>query len=190
MPIKPNDFATLALALRSVVVNHKVPPDLRASLIEDVVFHFAVFIDERTGTDFHESVLGVLGKHAKQLGAEPRPTDYLVAELEIVFNKGRKAELNVLRSSLLKPSVLRLDVEVALGVRDVSEIRTRIDTDRRFADLMRKKGGIKALRFSAAGNIPKPSWQEVPLQGSPYGTFEQSLGGLVACIKKVAAAWL
>lgn len=189
MPIRPNDFATLALALRSVLANHKVPPDVRASLIEDIVFQFAVFIDEKTGTDFHESVLGVLGEHAKQLSASPKPSDHLVMELQVVFLKGRRAELNILRSCLLKPSVLRLNLEVALGVRDITEVGARVDTHQRFADLMKKKAGIKALMFSSASNIKRPSWQEVRLQGSAYGTFEQSLDGLVACIRNVAAEW-
>ena len=67
-PFAPRDFAALALSLRQTVANHKVPPDLQASLIEDVVFHFAAFIDEKTGSDIHESIFSVLGNYANHLG--------------------------------------------------------------------------------------------------------------------------
>lgn len=182
----PKDFVSLALSLRRTVANHKVPPDLQASLIEDVIFHFATFIDEKTGSDIHESIFTVLRKCAKQLGEVPVPSDSLVAEVEITFLKGRKAELNVLRSSIAKPALLRLIVEIALGVRDTTEIKARIDTTRRFADLLKKKGGVRAVRFNLANATGKPSWQEVELHGS-HGNFEQSLEGLLTCIGAVVA---
>jgi hypothetical protein len=184
-PFAPKDFASLALSLRQTVATHKVPPDLQASLIEDVVFQFAVFIDERTGSDIHESIFAVLRKHAKQLGEPPVPPDSLLAEVQITFLKGRKAELNVLRSSIAKPALLRLIVEIALGVRDTTEIKARVDTDRRFADLVKKKGGVKAVRLRLANAANDVSWQEVKLQHSPHGNFEQSIKGLLACIRAV-----
>src|SRR5688572_72239 len=181
----PRDFASLALSLRQTVANHKVPPDLQASLIEDVVFHFAAFIDERTGSDIHESIFSVLRKCAKQLGETPAPSDSLLAEVEITFLKGRKVELNVLRSSIAKPALLRLTVEIALGVRDTTEIKARVDTDRRFEDLMEKRGGVNAVRFRLANAADNASWQEVKLRRSPRGNFEQSVKGLLACIRAV-----
>jgi hypothetical protein len=184
-PFAPKDFASLALSLRQTVANHEVPPDLRASLIEDVVFHFAVFIDERTGSDIHESIFSVLRRHARQLGETPAPADSLLAEVQITFLKGRKVELNVLRSSIAKPAALRLVVEIALGVRDTTEIKARVDTDRRFADLMKKKGGVNAVRFRLANAADDASWQEFKLRRSPHGNFEQSLKGLLACIRAV-----
>jgi hypothetical protein len=184
-PFAPKDFASLALSLRKTVANHKVPPDLQASLIEDVVFHFAAFIDERTGSDIHESIFSVLRKYAKQLGEAPAPSDSLLAEVQITFLKGRNVELNVLRSSIAKPALLRLILEIALGVRDTTEIKARVDTDRRFADLMKKKGGVSAVRFRLANAADNASWREVKLQGSPHGNFEQSVKGLLACIRAV-----
>jgi hypothetical protein len=173
-----------------ILVNHKVAPESRVSLIEDLIFHFAVFIDERTGSELHESAFGALRKHAGQLGAAPRRSDYPVAELQIVLAKGRKAELIISRVSLQKPSILRMNLEVALGVRDITEIRSRIDARQRFLDVMHKKGGIKALRFNSAASRGKPSWLEIRLQESQYGRFEQSLDGVVSCIKAVTAQWV
>lgn len=184
------DFVSLALSLRQPVVAHGVAPKLRASLIEDIVFRLAVFIDERTGSSHHESISGLLREHAKELAASPEPVDALVAEVEIAFVKGGKAELNVLRSSLKKPALLRQCLEIALGVRDVTELRSRVDADRRFGELMVKREAVKALRFNSASTIGKPSWQSVRLHGSPYGNFEQSLKGLVACIQAVTAPWM
>jgi hypothetical protein len=183
-PFAAKDFASLALSLRQTVANHKVPSDMQASLIEDVIFHFAVFVDERTGSDIHESIFTVLRKYAKQLGEAPVPSDLLLAEVEVIFLKGRKAEFNVLRSSMEKSELLRLIVEIALGVRDTTEIKARIDTARRFAELLEKKGGIKAVRIKSANARGKSAWQEVKLDGS-QGVFEQSLKGILTCIRTV-----
>jgi len=165
----PKDFASLALSLRHTVANHRVPPELRASLIEDVVFHVAVFIDEKTGSDFHESIFAVLRKHARQLDKAPAPSDPLLAEVEIIFRKGRKAELNVLRSCLAKPANLRLNLEIALGVRDVTDIKARVDTEQRFTGVWKTKGGIKAVRIRKADVTGKSTWREVELPRSVAG---------------------
>jgi hypothetical protein len=183
------DLVSLALDLRQSVAAHAVPPKQRASLIEDIVFRFAVLVDEKTGSSLHESISGALRERAPELAASPEPVDSLVAEVEVVFAKGGKAELNVLRSSLSKPALLRQIVELALGVRDVTELRARVDVDRRFDQLMARRGGIKALRLNPAHTIGKPSWHAVALRRSPYGSFDQTLDGLVACIRAVTAPW-
>lgn len=183
--ISTKDLVELALSLRQTVELHKVPQDLRASLIEDVIFRFAVLLDERTGSDVHESISGVLSRYARQLGETPAPPDSLLAEVEVTFLKGRKAELNVLRSSIAKPKLLRLVLETALGVRDFTEIKARIDVERRFAELMKKKGGIRTVRFKMAVGGGRRTWQEVKLARSPFGRFEQTVDGLLACIRTV-----
>lgn len=183
-------FISLALSLRQPLATHNVPPELRASLIEDIIFRFATFVDERTGSDFHESINAALHEHAEQLAALPEPIDSLVAEVEIGFMKGRKAELNVLRSHLTGLASLRLVLEIALGVREVTEIRSRIDTEQRFRKLMLQRNGIKAVRFKPPSASNKSPWQEVPLNGSSFGNFAQSLAGLIACIEAVSAQWV
>lgn len=183
------DFISLALSLRQPLLTHNVPAEVRASLIEDVMFRFAAFIDERTGSDIHESINAALGEYSEQLAASPDPIDSLVAEVEIVFVKGSKAELNVLRSHLTGAASLRLVLEIALGVREVTEIHSRIDTERRFRQLMVQKGGIKAVRLKPPSASGKSPWQEVRPNGSSDGNFEQSLARLIACIKEVSAQW-
>lgn len=183
--ISAKDLVELALSLRQTVELHKVPQDLRASLIEDVIFRFAVLLDEKTGSDVHESISGVLSRYARQLGETPAPPDSLLAEVEVTFLKGRKAELNVLRSSIAKPKLLRLVLETALGVRDFTEIKARIDVERRFAELMKKKGGIRTVRFKMAVGGGRRTWQEVILARSPFGSSEHTVDGLLACIRTV-----
>jgi hypothetical protein len=183
--ISAKDLAELGLSLRQTVELHKVPQNLRASLIEDVIFRFAVLLDERTGSDIHESISGVLSRYARQLGETPAPPDTLLAEVEVTFLKGRKAELNVLRSSIAKPKLLRLVLETALGVRDFTEIKARIDVERRFGELLKKKGHVRAVRFKMASGGGRRRWQEVKLARSSFGRFEQTVDGLLACIRTV-----
>ena len=179
-----NDFVSLALSLRQPLATHNVPSEVRASLIEDVIFRFATFIDEKTGSGLHESINSVLGEYSEQLADVPEPIDFLVAEMEVVFLKGAKAEFNILRSHLDKPAALRLVIELALGVRDITEIRSRVDIELRFRRMVTRKGGIRAVRFKPARSNTS-SWQEIPFNGSPHGNFEQSLAGLIACAEVV-----
>lgn len=187
--ISIDDFLPLALSLRETVAVHKVPVENRASLIGDAVFQFATFLDERLGSNFHESIFGLLEGHAEALGQEPNDRAPLIAQMEITFRKGRKKEFNILRGYLQKDQYLREALEFALGVRGLDEREAKIDSDGRFAQLMKIKSGIKTLRFNSLANIESPSWIEVPLEDSEYGTFEQSLAGLCKCISRVIRQW-
>jgi hypothetical protein len=186
--ILPEDFVQLALRLRETVVTHGVPAQHRASLIEDVVFQFATFLDERMGSRLHESVFSLLDDRASDLGAEPAPDSVLVAQLEIDFGKGRKA-LNILSGHLRDKQGLRETVEFSLGVRRLEELDAEVDIEGRFAELLRRKSGIRALRFNPAASLGNPAWTAVALDGSPYGTFEPSIEALCACIRRVARQW-
>jgi hypothetical protein len=183
----PAAFAELAQTLRPVVAGHGVSSKRRDSLIEDLMFHVANFVDERTGSSFHESIFAILREQA----AAPGPastSDRLVAEARIEFQKGRSVELNILRSSLRKPALLRLNVEIALGVRDVTEIRKRIDTEARFAKVTRSRGRITTLAFKPAAPHGG-KWQKVRLSASRYGAFAHDIDGLLACMRTVSAQW-
>lgn len=188
--ISLDDFLDLALRLRETAVTHHVPSEHRASLIEDSVFQFAAFLDERLGSSFHESIFGLLEDHAEALAREPDPVSPLLAQLEITFGKGRKKEANILRGHLREEQFLREVVEFALGLRSLDEIDAEIDSDARFTRLMATKNGIRSLRFNSAANIGSPSWLEVLLEGSEYGTFDQSLEGLCSCISRVTRQWI
>jgi hypothetical protein len=178
----PADFLQLALALRETAVAHNVPADSRVSLIEDVVFQFASFLDERLGSSLHEEIYGLLEQHAEALSQPPRPLDFLVAEVEVVFGKGRRRCINILSGYLQEPRFLRENIEFALGLRSLDELDTEIDSDARFGQLMAKKAGIEMLRFNAGVNIGAPSWVDVPFR-------ESSLDGLCECVRGAIAKW-
>ena len=187
--IKIDDFVELAFALKPALTTHDVPDELHYSLISDIVFSFASFLDDRTGTAFHEQIYSLLEEHAEQLG-ETQPGDYLIAEIDILFDKGRKCEMNLLKSGLENSENLRLILEITLEIRDLDEIDQAIDVDSRFLKLLKKKKGIKALRFNSAENLEKEDWLEVPLAHSEFGDFAQSLDGIEQCIRKVSKQWL
>jgi hypothetical protein len=169
------------------MANHGVPPKLRASLIEDVVFHVAVLVDEKTGSDFHESIFAALGRRAKELGEDPEPVDAVVAEVEVLFGKGRKAELVIARSGLERPALLRQVLEVAIGVRDVAELESRIDTRARFAEVLKKKGGLKSVRCKLVGP-GRRSWRDVRLQRAKTGRAGPTLDGLLESLRAAVSA--
>ena len=183
------DFLRLALRLRDTAVTHNVSEEHRASLIGDVVFQFASFLDERQGSSFHESIYGLLEDHEDALSQEPKPAKAFIAQLEITFGKGRKKEVNILSGNLKNMQFLQETVEFTLGLRSLDELYSKIDSEARFTQLMSKKNGIKELRFNSAESIDTPSWIVVPLEGSQYGTFEQSLSGLCKCIFRVVKRW-
>lgn len=169
------------------MATHDVPANRRASLIEDVVFHVAVLVDEKTGSEFHESIFSALAKRAKELGEDAEPVDALVAEVEVLFGKGRKAELVIARSGLERPALLRQVLEVAIGIRDVSEIKSRIDTGARFAELLKKKGGLKSVRYKPVGP-GRRSWCDVRLRRAKTGRAEPTLDGLLESLRAAVTA--
>ena len=187
--IKIEDFVELAFRLKPSLESHGVPDDLHYSLISDTLFSIASFLDEKTGTNFHAEIDSLLDDYAEELN-ETREGDYLIAEIDILFEKGRKCEMNLLKSHLDNSEHMQLILEMALELRDVDEIDKAIDIDSRLLRLLKKKNGIKSLKFNSAQNIDKEDWFEVPLAGSVYGEFEQSLSGVEECIREVAKQWL
>ena len=187
--IKIADFEDLALALKPSLDTHGVPKELHYSIISDALFSFASFLDEKSGTNFHEDIFAVLDNYVEKLG-ESAIGDFLVAEIDIVFEKGRKAEVNLLKSHLDNNESLQFALEIELELRDLDEIDEEIDADSRFIKLIKKKKGIKLLKFNSAEDLENENWFDVSLKGSEFGRFEQSLSGLKKCIREVANQWL
>ena len=184
-----DDFVELAFALKHALTAHEVPDKLHYSLISDNVFSFASFLDEKIGTSFHEQIYSLLDEHAEQLSGT-LAGDYLIAELEILFEKGRKREMNLLKSHVDNSEHLLFDLEMTLEIRDLDEIDEVIDVNARFIKLLKKRKGIKAIKFNSAENLEKADWLEVPLAESEFGNFEQSLDGIEMCIREVTKKWL
>lgn len=187
--IKIDDFGELAFELKPLLETHGVPEEHYYSLISDTLFTFANFLDEKTGTNFHEQIYPLLDSYAEKLN-EPQAGDYLVAEIDILFKKGRKCEMNLLKSHLDNSEHLQLILETSLEIRDIDEVDKAIDVDSRFLNLLKKKRGIKCLKFNSARNLDEENWFEVPLAGSDYGEFEQSLAGIEKCVREVVKQWL
>lgn len=183
--VTPETLVELASALGTIGARHGVSEDARFAFVSDAMFEVAVSFDRVLGGSVHESILTLLEDHRAALSVEPPPADRLVAEVEVRFQKGKKAELNVLASHLDAEKQLRLVVEVALGVRSVEELRARVDVEERFARRSADRGGVTALRFKRAGR-GGARWGAVPLRGSPYGDFDDSVAGVLRCILAVA----
>jgi hypothetical protein len=175
----------IASRLGTIGVRYGVPANARFAFVSDAMFEVAVLLDDATGGSVHESILGLLGEHQGELSVEPPPADHVVGEVEVRFEKGRKAELAVLASHLEAEKHLRLVLEIALGVREVEELRARVDVEARFADRRRTRGGVTTIRFRRAGSRAS-KWQSVPLRGSSFGDFDETVRGLMGCILAVA----
>ncbi len=187
--LKIDDLGELSLELKSCLVTHGVPEELHYSILSDALFAFASLLDEKTGTDFHERLLPLLDDYL-QKPSQSQIGDYLVAEIAIVFQEGRKAEMNVLYSHLENSTHLQFDLEMALALRNLDEIGDEIDVGTRFAKLMQERKGIESLKILAADNCETDSWRTVPLKSEEHGEYEQSVDGLAKCIRKVVSQCL
>jgi len=186
--IKLTDFGELALELKPTLETHGVPEKFHYSLISDVLFTFANFLDEKNGTDFHEQIYPLMDELAEKLSA-PQLGDFQVAEVIFEFEKGRKV-MNLLKSQLDHPEILQFDLEFNLGLRGLDEIDNEIDADARFLKLLKTKRRVKSLKFNSAKNYTNEDWISVSLEESEYGSFEQSLSGIQQCIREVVKQWL
>ena len=185
---KITDFENLAVNIRSSLVKHEIPDELHYSIISDVLFDFAAYIDEKTNDNLHEVIDSYLEDHTEKILSDEQE-DYLLADIEIIFEKGRKIKTNVLFSCLKNKEYGKLVLEVAVGVRDISELDKDVDIDSRFEKLMKKKEGVVSVNFQPLKDLDTKNWLSIPLVGSEYGDFEQSIDGIFNLICKVAKQW-
>ena len=151
------DFEVLAASMREMLELHEVPEDRRASLLADLLFGVAAFLDERTGSNHHEGMFELTDAllDGGQQGGQAAAAG---CEAEIVFGKGRKVELNLLPGHRDNPAHLRFDLEIALGLRAISEIDADIDADARFQALLERRQGIRELRFLGTDEAGREAW--------------------------------
>lgn len=184
--IKSEEFAELAFSLKPILDLHGVPSALHYSLVSDVIFQFATFLDDRCGSNLHEDVFAVLDVHSEALCEESPSADSRIAEVRISFAQGRKVEMNLLGSHLENDrSHLMLDLEMALGLRGVHEIESKdIDIDARLAKVLQKKGGIASVDIRRSGAAGRKAWSSVPLRGADQGEPGQTVDWLYTIIAK------
>lgn len=167
MKFEKNDLLGLVDSLKSTIELHEVSTEKQDSLLSDILFHVAYMIDEKQGSALHENVFEMLEEFS------PLPKDYLVCELVVRLGR-KKLETNILKSNIEVPRSMQLNLEVLLGLRDISEIDDNIDTESKF-----KRLTITRLVFEG-------------LDGTKESYSEQfdSLNELVGFILKVASKWV
>ncbi len=172
------DFTDVAFAIKPILESHDVPEQYHFSIISDVVFEFANLVDTKTGTNFHESIYGLLDEHVEKLSTAG-PERILVTDLEIEFGNGEILETNVPDTQLEDEAQMRLHLEFTLALRDIDEIDKDIDVARRFSELIASKKGVRELRILPGKEPDANAWVTVD-------TIDESMDGLIACIRKVA----
>ena len=167
MKFKKNELLGLVDSLKSTIELHEVSPEIQDSLLSDILFHVAYMIDEKQGSALHENVFEMLEEFS------PLPKDNLVCELVVRLGR-KKLETNILKSNIEVPRSMQLNLEILLGLRDISEIDDNIDTESKF-----KKVTITGLVFKG-------------LDGTKESYSEQfdSLNELVSFVLKVASKWV
>ena len=173
------DFNELAFAIKPILETHDVPAEFHYSIISDIVFEFANLVDAKTGTSFHESIYALLEEQTEAL-SKAGPDRIPITELEIVFGNGEVLEANVADSQFEDEAQMRLHLEFTLTLRDIDEIDEEIDAEPRFEALVKKNKGIRELRILPGKEADADAWVSVD-------EFDESLDGLIACIRNVAS---
>lgn len=178
-----HDFLQLAAALKPTLEAHEVPVDQRDSLLSDIVFHCASFIDEKTGSSFHESIDDLLADDDEATGEF---TDRLIAELEIRLGSNRRIRVNLMHSMLSNTEALRSQIEMALGLRGIHELDAKVDIDARLADLLRKRRGIAELQVRCLDPLTGKRASVPPRAAEPVGPID-SLEVLCTRVRDLAS---
>ena len=176
--IELQDFTEIAFAIKPILETHDVPEEYHYSIISDIVFEFANFVDTKTETSFHESIYALLEEHAENLSTAGAGR-VLITELELAFGNGDVLEANVPDTQLDDEAQLRLHLEFTLTIRDLDEIDEEIDAERRFKKLLSDKNGIRKLRILPGKEPDASAWVSVD-------EFDESMDGLIASLRKVA----
>ena len=176
--IELQDFTEIAFAIKPILEAHDVPEEYHYSIISDIVFEFANLLDTKTETSFHESIYALLEEHAEKLSTAG-PGRIRITEVELVVGNGDVLEANVPDTQFDDEAQLRLHLEFTLTIRDLDEIDEEIDVERRFRNLVSDKKGIRKLRILPGKEPDASAWVSVD-------EFDESMDGLVACLRNVA----
>lgn len=153
--LKPKDFEALAATLQDTLKINGVAEESRPSLLADLLFGFAAFLDDRFGSNHHESIFALSDAIlAGELDAAPQ--DGLACELKIHFHKGRQAALNLLASHRSNRAHLLFDLEMALGIRKLTEINAAIDSEARYQALLDSREGIRLFEVRSLDDTWRP----------------------------------
>lgn len=129
MKIQTKDILALSQTIKETLEINEVEPSIKESLLDDILFKFSAFIDEYQNTNIHESILEELENYIPPKG------DYLVCELFIELESRETLESNILLSDIENDGCLRLNLEVLLGLRDISEINAEVDCESKFKEI-------------------------------------------------------
>ncbi len=183
------DFKDLVISLKPSLETHDVPGEMHFSLLSDIAFHVANLVDEKTGSNFHEVIDGLMDDISEEISSGAC-SDYCVAFLELVTEKGKKHETNVLKSMLEIDEAMVSNIEFVLELRDILEIDEEIDIDKRLKSHDRKHGKVTILRFQKLSDMNTDIWEEVILKESSYGKYESNVSGIKNCIHSVVEKWV
>lgn len=170
--IKPADFEALAANLQDTLRINGVAEESQPSLLADLLFGFAAFLDERLGSNHHESIFALADAILSgEIASEAQ--DNLSGELKIHFHKGRKAALNLLAAHRSNRAHLLFDLQMALGIRTLAEINSEIDSEARFLALLDSRQGIRLFEVRGFGDTVSDTWRTVEPPTSKPGSLDE-----------------
>jgi hypothetical protein len=182
------DFEDLIKNIKVSLDTHGIDEDQHYSLLSEILFNVTAFIDERANTSLHEVADSFIDDCYEKIQSNLN-RDYLLADVNIFFGNGNKVETNVLKSNIENKEYYMLELEVALELRDISEIDKVVDIEGRLNKLLRNKKGIVKVDFQPLKDLGSENWISVPLTGSSHGDFSENIEGLFELIKSVAKKW-
>jgi hypothetical protein len=181
--MREKDLGRLYARFTDILATHKVAVKWRHSIVSDILFELAVLQDEPKGGDLHERILGLIDK----LNANDfRVQDGRLCSVRFVTQDGRTFELNLLQSHLDGRNDLTLDLEMALGVRELHEIGRKVDTNIRFAKKFASGKSIKQITLFDCIKPLKPT--QVDISKSKHAEIGSRIDKLKAFLLTLAAA--
>ena len=188
--IKDDDFIELATQIKTSLDAHNVPVQEHASLITQVVFNFAVFLDKKLNTNHHEFIETKLDEYLFEI-VEDSPNT-LIASVNLVFGKGRKRDFEIRKGNLLhRESIISL-MEFATGIRKLTEVDSEVDPlilTERFEKMLEIREGLLEIEFQPDEDWGTNKWLTLPFHENQFGKFKCTIDGVTDCIYKVTEQW-
>lgn len=163
----------------SSISEHEVRPELRDSLLSDVMFSFMAYTDAAFGGDRHETIFALLDDMS--LEDATNTVDSLICGFAVWLGKGAKVEGNILLSDLESQSDFIESIEILLELRDVTELESLCDIKKRMLIFNEKKGKMKKIDLL---DIDDKVISQFDYSVNRFGEFEQSSEDLCRLLSK------
>ncbi len=166
--VEIDDFVDLGVSIKRSFETHSIDPDMHYSLISDILFQCAYMIDEKTGSDHHERIHGLVDAHLEKF-VDGYEEDRFVSSIRITLGVGKRHTARLCESEVGSSEAVKDLIERLLNIKQ---------TRKTFEEITKRRKGIQSIGFSDLEYPKDSNWSEIAFSQGNTGEYEYSVDGI------------